>query len=176
MEIKAEIQNNIKDVHDAYNLHLGQVKAKNVVSYIIVIGSIIFLCIEIVQGCPFNVYSPLLFLLLFGCYRIWWLSTLGNRAANKNPSLLDKYTVIFTDDELRIFNDNEDSTIKWKSFANAKVSTEVILMYQNKTMFYFYPKRFFSEVDFAFIKDKANQTIAQNESKKSPPPYRDSKP
>ena len=159
MEIKAEIQNTVADVNEAYILHVGRFKVIIQLSlgFIFIIGSLLFLFVQIRDSYPFSSYSIWILILFYGGYKIFWFSTLGKRWVKKNPSLLSAYTVVFTDDEIHIINESGDSKIKWHAFAKAQVNDKVILIYPNQTLFYFFSKRFFSEREYAELSEKVRQ-------------------
>jgi hypothetical protein len=109
-----------------------------------------------------------LFMIFYGGVLIWNRYDAGPRMAKQFPDTLSDELLIITDAELQSQTSDATLIVKWEGFVHATVSEDMVLFYVNRMMFLIYPKRFFSEEEFSFLKAKAELCAAKSQLSKTP--------
>jgi hypothetical protein len=173
MENKITITRTIDDLKTGYKLYNAKHnKRSKYLSWIQLAIGMLFVFLATEGQNPTDKFLIAYIFIVYGSFSIWNRYNAAQKGVKINPDILNEETLIITDEELESQTDGCIMRIKWFAFVDAIVSEQMVLLYVNRVSFLLYPRRFFSEEEFTFLKDKANQTIAKN---KSLTRYRDSK-
>jgi len=113
-------------------------------------------------------------LITWGGVPLWNRYNAAQIVLKINPDALNEESLIITEEELQSHTNGCVTIIQWFAFFDAAISEQMILFYTNRASFFALPKRFFSEEEYIFLKNKAKEIIAKNKSNKQGR-YRDSK-
>ena len=106
------------------------------------------------------IFSKLIMALGFmvsGGIYIWIRISAPTRMLKANEQMSEVAYALITDETVEAKTEGRYSTIKWYTFYDAIISEEMVMLFTNSSNFILYPRRFFSEEEYAFLKEKANK-------------------
>lgn len=169
MEPTTRIERTVDDLTLAYKIHNDKYnfRAKYISWMLVIAGTVIALspANEHQLSDKFIIAGIFVFL---GALSIWTRYNFAHRMAVQCPNVLTEDLLTLTEEELISETSGSLLRIKWEAFAGATISDDMVLLYMNRISFMFYPRRFFSEEQFAFLKSKAELRAARSQMHKTP--------
>ena len=156
MEIKVAMSRTVDDIKKASNLHYSKYSpSSKYVSIMLLIGGATILFSEGQGHDPFDKALIAFFMITIGVITLWSRYNAGNRTARLCPNLLTEDSVTISEFKLNFDSKYAQTMLTWDIFVDAIISDDMILLYYNKIQFIILPKRFFSEEQYTFLKEKA---------------------
>jgi hypothetical protein len=171
MENKIEIRRTVEDLQVGSKLHSKKHQLRTLyICWMLIIGGIAIILSEAKGYDPSTKLLVGFIFIALGGMPLFSRWNAGHKMAKKYPNILVDEIVFITEEELQSQTENVFSNIKWVTFTDAAISEEAILLYINPTQYILYPKRFFSEEQYSFLKEKSNQIIERTKAKKKSAP------
>ena len=165
MESTIIITRSIDDLKKAYKLyHKKRSLRSKIISVILLIVGFNFAYDAINRNNPADKFLLAYIFIAIACLSDWNRFNAAKKGVENNPSLLGTETLTITDQELESKTDGATLTMQWFAFVGAIVSDDMVLLFVSRSTFFILPKRFFSETEFSFLMEKANE-IAQKNSR-----------
>jgi len=92
------------------------------------------------------------------------LQRIGKRMYAKMPDFKNPFHYKFTSENIEVNAENVDSNNNWEYYQSALISSNVIMIYPNKFRFSLFPKKYFSEEEFAQLKDWIKAKVKTKET------------
>ena len=165
MENKINIIRSIDDLKKAYKLYYKKRGLRSkIVSFILLMVGLNFAYQAFKGNNPADKFLLAYLMIIIAAVPIWLRFNAAKKALKNNPRVLYGETLLITDTKLVSEMEGFSTTIDWSAFADAIVTDDMVLLFNNRSSFIPYPKRFFSEEEFLFLKEKAKE-CKQNNSK-----------
>ncbi len=109
------------------------------------------------------------FLLCYGVFiailYFYNLKTIGKRMYTKMPDFKNPFNYIFTAENIQVTSDNVNTTNNWEYYQSAMINEMVIMIYPNKFRFSLFPKKYFTDEEYATLKQWVRAKIKTKETK-----------
>jgi len=163
--IRVTIQYTAEDLQSAYALHLKKTNPFRS-RIILILGGIIVLlgCLLItLQIITRSVNWVSWLFLVYGAiiifYYFWKLNRMGKTALKKLVEFHYPFTFTITDEGIQTTGKNVSSENKWEHYQSAFIVPQMIILYPNKLRFVLFPKKYFTDQEFAQLTEWVNEKV-----------------
>lgn len=168
MEIKAVISRSGKDFDRAYALALKH-QNKKVIFRISFPAIIVCLAIVLITnyGSLGKIYGSMdssalewMLVIIVSCL-LWYIAIrkMGTRIFKRNPKLGMEEKLIFSEDGITSVTAMTELKSHWGNYVKAVVSHDMILLYPSNLVFNCFPRRFFTDEEFAALSDLVREKV-----------------
>ena len=166
-EIRVTIQYTAEDLQSAYALHLKKsnpFRSKSILILgliIILLGALLITLQIISKSVTWMSWFFLIYGLIIVFYYFWKFNRMGKVALKKLVEFHYPFTFVITNEGIQTTGKNVSSENDWEHYMSACIMPDMIMIYPNKLRFILFPKKYFTEKEFAQLKEWVEEKVAK---------------
>lgn len=134
------------------------------VSFLFRVAGLIILCLIVLFLIQNGIFDSVILIILTYFFLLlsypFWVGHTALLSYNRNKSIIEPITGLANDEHIIIQAPNTTVEIKWELYKQVKQTKDLLLLYQNKNTFTFFPRRFFeSDASWQVFIDMVQQKV-----------------